>query len=233
METPRRTLAAMLVLLIGLPAYGKDLALLQLSQFDARTILHSPPANDSTQTKAELARLHAIETERTPAEFDAAVAAAKDETVFLFKPVFGAGFTADKLPETAAFFALAGNDESIFVKIAKDEWKRPRPAAIDPTLHPCTQSKSFSYPSGHATRGYLLGIILGAVVPDRRDAILTQAAAYARDRLVCGVHFRSDIEAGRLTASALAAVMLSQPEVRQRLAAVRAELEAAGFTKAE
>ncbi len=233
METPRRTLAALLVLLIGLPAYGKDLGLLQPSQFDARTILHSPPANDSTQTKAELAKLHAIETDRTPAEFRAAAEAGKDETVFLFKPVFGKDFTADKLPVTAAFFALAANDESIFAKVAKDEWKRQRPATIDPTLHPCAQSKSFSYPSGHATRGYVLGIILGAAVPERRDAILVQAAAYAHERLVCGVHFGSDIEAGRLTGTALAAVMLSQPDVRQRLAAVRAELESAGFTTAE
>ena len=232
METPGRTLAAMVVLLIGLPAYGRDLALLQLSQFDARTILRSPPAADSPQTKAELAELHTIETGRTPAAFDAAAEAGKDETVFLFKPVFGAGFTADKLPVTAAFFAQAANDESIFAKVAKDQWKRPRPAAIDPTLHPCAQSKSFSYPSGHATRGYVLGILLGAAVPERRDAILTRAAAYARERLICGVHFSSDIEAGRLTGTALAAVMLSQPQVRQRLAAVRAELEAGGFTKA-
>jgi hypothetical protein len=68
---------------------------------------HSPPANDSTQTKAELARSQTIETERTRAALDADAEAEKDETIFLFKPVFGAGFTADKLPLTTAFFALA------------------------------------------------------------------------------------------------------------------------------
>ena len=70
-EISRPTLAAKVFLLIGVPAYGKDPILLQPSQFDARTILHSPPANDSAQTKAELAALHQIETTRTPARLGA------------------------------------------------------------------------------------------------------------------------------------------------------------------
>ena len=225
----RRILAALGLVLIAAPIQAKDAILVQPSQFDARTVLHAPPADDSAQTKAELAKVHEIEAKRTQAEFDKAVADGKNETVFLFQPVFGDGFTAEKLPVTAAFFAKVGNDEGVFANVAKNTWKRPRPFLVDTTLHPCEHGKSFSYPSGHATRGYLLAVVLAAAVPEKRDAILDRAADYGRSRLVCGVHYRSDVEAGRTTGTALGAVMLSLPAVRTDLESVHAELAAAGF----
>lgn len=211
------------------PAFAKEPAFVPPSMFDARTILHTPPANDSDQTKAELVELHQIQTARTPAQFDKAKSDGENETVFLFHSVFGDGFTAEKLPATAAFFKKVGNDEGIHANVAKNEWKRPRPFLVDSTIKPCGPGKSPSYPSGHATRGYLLGVVLVAAVPEKRDAILERSAEYAQSRLICGVHYRSDVEAGKLVGTALASVMLTLPQVQQELTAVRAELQAAGF----
>lgn len=216
-------------LVAGGTAPAKEPLLVPASQFDARTILHTPPANDSEITAGELAELHRIEAGRTKAEFDKAAADGKDESVFLFRNVFGDGFAADRLPATAAFFAKVGNDEGFHAAIAKNQWRRPRPIAVDANIHPCGPGKSFSYPSGHATRAYVLGIVLASVVPAKRDAILERAADYARSRLICGVHYPSDVEAGRLVGTALAAVMLSSPRVQRELEPVRTELKAAGL----
>jgi acid phosphatase (class A) len=215
--------------LFAAPALAKDPAFVPPSVFDARTVLHAPPANDSAETKAELAELHRIQDARTQAQFDKAKADGENETVFLFQPVFGAGFTAEKLPLTTAFFAKVGNDEGIHASVAKNEWKRPRPFAVDSTIQPCGPGKSPAYPSGHATRGYLLGVVLGAAIPEKRDAILERSADYGQSRMICGVHYRSDVEAGKLVGMALASVMLALPQVQQELAAVRAELQAAGI----
>jgi acid phosphatase (class A) len=210
-------------------ARAKEPIFVPLSQFDAREVLHVPPANDSDATKAELKQLHKLQDARTPQAFEKAKADGENETVFLFAAVFGDGFNAEKLPATAAFFQRVGNDEGVHANVAKDFWKRPRPFVIDDTIHPCGPGKSFSYPSGHATRGYLLGVVLAAAVPEKRDAILERSADYGRSRLICGVHFRSDVDAGRMVGTSLAAIMLSQPAFRQELDGVRAELKAAGF----
>jgi len=228
-NTRSRLAAAGIVLLAG-PAAAKDAIFVQPAQFDVRTILQAPPAPDSMQTRAELSELHAIEAARTQADFDKAVADGKDETVFLFNALFGPGFTAEKLPATAAFFTRVGNDESVHAKIAKNEWHRPRPVAVDADIHPCGPGKSFSYPSGHATRGYVLGIVLASIVPEKRDAILARAADYARSRLICTVHYRSDVDAGHLLGTALAALMLASPQIQQELQGVRTELVVAGYT---
>jgi acid phosphatase (class A) len=200
------------------------------SQFDGGKLLHSPPAADSAATKAELAELLRIQNTRTPEALRQAQADAANQTVFLFKDVFGDGFTADKFPATARFFARVANDESVYEDGPKDYWKRLRPAMLDPAIQPCAPTSGFSYPSGHATRGYVFGVVLAAAAPEKRDAILDRAAAYAWNRVVCGAHFPSDVEAGRLLGTSLAAVMLAQPRFRQALEVVQVELHQAGYT---
>ncbi len=227
---PTTALAGFLMLLSA-PAWAAAPLPVPLSQFGIEAVLHAPPAPDSAQTAAELSELHRIEAARTPAELARAKADAADESVFLFQDVFGAGFTAAGLPRTAAFFARLQAEEEAQTDVAKRFWHRPRPGLADATLHPCKVSHSASYPSGHATDAYLIGVVLASVVPEKRDAILDRAAGFARNRMVCGMHYASDIEAGRLAGTALAAVILAQPRLRADLQPVRRELKAAGFAR--
>jgi acid phosphatase (class A) len=213
--------------------FFSDTIFVKPSQFDARKLMHSPPAAGSSTTKAELAEIRRIQDARTPEALQKAQADAANQTVFLFRTVFGDGFTADKLPATARFFTRVGHDESVYADVPKDYWKRLRPATLDPSIQPCAPTKGFSYPSGHATRGYLFGVVLAAAVPEKRDAILDRAADYAQSRVICGAHFPSDVEAGRLIGTSLAAVMLAQPAFRQALQVVQVELHAAGYTAGE
>jgi acid phosphatase (class A) len=226
----RRTALAVIIATAVAPALARDMSFVQLAQFDATEVLHSPPADDSPATKAELAELHAIRDARTPEALEKARADAAHQTVFLFASVFGDGFTADKLPVTAQIFARIASDESVYADVPKDYWKRSRPNTLDATIQPCAPTRGFSYPSGHATRGYVFGVVLAAAVPEKHDAILDRSAEYAHNREVCGAHFPSDVEAGRLLGTSLAAVMLAQPGFRRDLEAVRAELKAAGYT---
>ena len=54
----------------------------------------------------------------------------------------------------------------------------------------------FSYPSGHATGMELQARILGQLFPDKSDALLRRARQVADSRVVAGVHYASDTEAG-------------------------------------
>lgn len=198
-------------------------------QSEARLILPDPPTEGSPAQQAELAVLHAIEAQRTAQQAEAARADSGIRNVFLFKPVFGEAFTPANLPLTAALAERVIGDAGINAGAAKHTFNRRRPYAADPTLHPAcaTTSKDNSYPSSHSASGWLLGLTLVEMVPEQREAILARAEDYAHNRMVCGAHYPSDVEAGRALAYEVHGVMIQNPAYRAELASARAELRKA------
>jgi acid phosphatase (class A) len=81
----------------------------------------------------------------------------------------------------------------------------------------------YSYPSGHSTTGYLEALVLTMIVPEKRDAILARADDYAYSRVVCGVHYRTDVEASKSVAYAMIGVMMNNPQFKEELQAARSE----------
>jgi acid phosphatase (class A) len=191
-------------------------------------LIAAPPKEGSAEQKAELAELHRIESTRTAEQVKAAKDDEQNENMFLYRSVFGPGFTADALPLTAALGARVKAEQSAAGGALKTEFARLRPYAADKTLHPACEltTKANSYPSGHALTGYLEGLTLAELVPERRDAILARADDYAHNRLECGVHYPSDIEASRRVAYVVFGEMLASPEFEQELAGARQEMRA-------
>lgn len=189
------------------------------------TIIPAPPAEDSAVTEAEIAELHRIQDSRTPEEVKAAQADDGEEDIFLYKTVFGPSFNAQTLPLTAALSAHVRNDEPIASNGLKDRFRRPRPYQVDTTLHPVCKvtDKHNAYPSGHTLSGYLLALTLVQMVPEKSAEILQRADGYAHNRLVCGVHTASDLEASRLMAYVIFGSLLEEPRFQQELGAARAE----------
>jgi acid phosphatase (class A) len=197
------------------------------------TVLHvglqlpDPPAIGSQVNAAELGELHRIEASRTPEQAAQAKADEDEEDMFAFKTVLGTGFTPDALPLTAALGAHVKNEQSVVGHELKSMFQRPRPYQTDPTLHPVCEIKAAhdSYPSGHALTGYLEAFTLAELVPEKRSELLSRADEFARNRLVCGVHYPSDIEASRRVAYVVFGYMLATSRFQQDLAAARHELE--------
>lgn len=202
-------------------AYYIDPMVLDLSR-----LISDPPAVDSATNKAELAELHRIESARTPDQVAAAKADEAEEDLFAYKTVLGAGFTPEALPITADLGTHVKNEQSIAGGALKTAFARPRPYQADKTLHPaCALTEALnSYPSGHALTGYLEGLTLAELVPEKRTEILARADDYAHNRLVCGVHYPSDVEASRRVAYVVFGYMMATPRFQQDLAAARAEM---------
>lgn len=108
----------------------------------------------------------------------------------------------------------------------------PRAQAM-PAGAPCdaaqyeVDSYSFSYPSGHTAFGTLTAILLAQMVPEKHIELFERGREYGDSRLVGGVHFPSDIEAGRILATTVAALMMLDERFRADLDAARRELRAA------
>jgi len=198
-------------------------------QVRAFQILPAPPANDSAETTKELAKLHRLESARTPLQVQSAMADDKDESIFLFRSTMGGSFNAGALPLTAAFSQRVKSDAGGIAAPAKVGFLRIHPYNLDKTLKPicATKIKDDSYPSGHTFAGYLLALTLVDMVPEKRDAILARAEDYGRNRMICGVQYESDLEASKLLAYSTFALMASHPQYQKEMVAARMELRQA------
>ncbi len=199
--------------------YYVDPSVLNLSH-----LILPAPGQDSETTRKELADLHQIELTRTPTQIAAAQADDREEDIFVFANVIGPKFTMADLPLTAALSAHVHNDEAVMGGPLKAHYKRPRPFLFDATLHPvCRIDNDTAYPSGHSLSGYLLAFTMAEIVPEKTREILLRADDYAHNRLVCGVHYQSDVEASRRGAYIMFGFMMATPRFREDLAAARSE----------
>jgi acid phosphatase (class A) len=209
----------------GAAAVSKSAYYIDTSVLRVELLVQPPPAQDSALTKAELAEVHRVEQTRTPEQVAAAQADDKEEDIFSYRDVMGDGFAAESLPVTAAFSAHVHNEESVVGNPLKKKFKRLRPYQFDSSLHPvcALNAEATSYPSGHALSGYLLAFSLVEMVPEKSQQILARADAYAHNRIVCGVHYPSDVETSRRIALAVFGYMMANPRFQMELAAARTE----------
>lgn len=210
---------------ISLSASAKDAEpFISARDIDLVMLLPPAPLNDSAQTKAELGEVLTLQVTRT-AEMVARAKADAVENIWRFTDVMGPQFTAENLPNCAAFFAHVVSSEGAVVDPAKDFWQRPRPYLYSDLVKPIVKmTESGSYPSGHATVGTLMGIILANMVPEKRAEIMARAREYANNRIVAGMHYSSDIEAGRIAGTLIAANLLTHAEFRVGFKAAQLEL---------
>ena len=113
-------------------------------------------------------------------------------------------------------------------RTAKEHYQRRRPFLVEEGPI-CIAREDWlvaqgSYPSGHAASGWLWALVLSELAPDRADALMTRGRAYGESRVVCGVHYVSDIEAGRAVAAATLSRLRIDPAFRADMETARQEL---------
>jgi len=195
---------------------------------DLRRILPAPPADGSAEQQAELAELHRFQAQRTTPDIE--LARADQATVYwIFKSAFHSRrFMNSQLPLLNALFVHMSADEAAVLAPAQEAFARRRPFDVDLQLQPMIANvRNRSYPSAHALWGYVGALVLADMVPEKRDALLARAAQYAQGRLVAGVNYPSDIEAGRLAGTALAAMLFDCTAFATEEAAAKQELRKA------
>lgn len=117
----------------------------------------------------------------------------KETTPAIYEMLVAGIFTADKVSETA-----------------KAHYMRIRPYMYygDPTIAPWDEeelSHNGSYPSGHTILGWTTALLLTELAPEHADTILARGYMYGQSRVIAGFHWQSDVDAGRLAASAAVA----------------------------
>lgn len=94
----------------------------------------------------------------------------------------------------------------------KNRYARLRPFKGHAEVQPCIKkSKGYSYPGGHATYSRIFVDVLGDITPERKAEFLKRADEVASDRVVGGVHYPTDIAAGKVFGDDFHARLLQNP----------------------
>jgi acid phosphatase (class A) len=226
-------LAAALVLALPLAAFGDEEGAhgtphyLRPGEVDLAKILPPPPKPDSPAQRRDLAVSLAWQERRTPAMV-ALAQADQDRSIFRFGVIFGDRFSKERLPKVAALFAKALDDERNVGGKAKTFWSRARPFVASKLIRPCVvEPPTDSYPSNHAATGALYAEILVRMLPEQRGRIRARADQYGRNRVICGVHYKTDVEAGEHAGAVEARAMFQNADFRRDFAAARIEIRRA------
>ncbi len=188
-----------------------------------KSLLSPPPPNDSLQTQSELVHLLELQNSRDPAEVRQAASEAF-LTGFEFSSILGPWFTAKNLPKTAALMRELILADTAIVEPIKAHFSRQRPYQIDPRIKPCIPlDPTAGYPSGHAARTRILALTLAEIFPDQKSQLLSLADRIPQLRIMAGLHFPSDIAAGKLIGEKIFEAMTQSPAYQSALAQVRAE----------
>jgi acid phosphatase (class A) len=196
-------------------------------------LLMPPPKHDSAQTRAELQELLRLQGSRTSQQVEH-VKGDDHRTVERF--LGGMNIKIGLLSEAAIhFFDCIGTAVEKAVRDAKTTFVRTRPYRLHEsklrTLKKLTDRDSTSYPSGHATYGAVVGLVLVEMLPEKKEEIYKRIQDYGYSRLISGAHFRSDVYAGNIAGAAIAASLLSNEAFRDEFKQVKAELrKAVGLT---
>ncbi|MDE5960732.1 MAG: phosphatase PAP2 family protein [Duncaniella sp.] len=113
---------------------------------------------------------------------------------------------------------------------AKNYYNRQRPFSFyaEDTCNPEQQeelSTNGSYPSGHTSIGWATALVLAEINPERQNEILKRGYEMGESRVICGYHFQSDVDAGRITGAVTVARLHADPAFQTQLEKAKAEFK--------
>jgi acid phosphatase (class A) len=196
------------------------------AELDLSKVLPAPAAQDSNATRVELEQMLEIQARRSKQD---CLFAQSDTNIYpdQFAAASGlpTGVSFESSPATRSLFRSIRLVEIYAVQRAKKVFQRERPFLVDTRLKPCIKIPSDkSYPSGHSTWAFLAATVLTEMFPERKIEITERAQSYSRSRVIGGVHFPSDISAGRIAGETLARKLLADPNFQRDVARSREEL---------
>lgn len=187
-----------------------------LSKKEIRQILGDYPVLGSADGQADLDIL--IDYQNTRTAEDCRVAADEDKVTLKNLFVKNGGPLSEKEAKRLKWKLIPVYIEAgINIYKAKKLYKRPRPYDSHSVLKPCIpRESSYAYPSGHTTLGRVLGRTLGEIYPERAALFMQRANAISENRIIGGVHYPSDVAAGKILGDEIADIV-TKSEFFQKL----------------
>ncbi len=207
---------------------------------NAANFLPPPPEEGSLREQADIAAYREMRALEGTERWEIARADNEIETPGApraFDCALGFKFEPETMPTLTLLMGKMLGDLEMIQTPAKKGYFRKRPFVVEP-LPTCIAPETWlgasgSYPSGHSALGWAWSLVLAELAPDRADAILRRGLAYGESRAVCGLHYPSDVEAGRIVGGVIVTRLKSDPGFQADFAKAKEEFDAARATATE
>ena len=195
-------------------------------------LLPPPPAAGSAQAAADMETYKSTRALRNTPRWTLATQDANlkfPAAASTFSCALGIPVSQEGTPNLNMLLRRTLLDAGLATYAAKDKYNRQRPFVVtgEETCTPAEQpmlSKDGSYPSGHASLGWAWALVLVQAAPQNMDALLQRGYAFGQSRVICGVHWQSDVDAGRLIGAATVARLQSDETFKAQVALARDEI---------
>ena len=198
---------------------------------DGATIVGPPPEPKSARGRADRKTFNQTRKLAGTPAWDKAIADADlsgAEGFKSFSCAAGVRIGPEDTPVLARLLLRMTDDASTIYQPAKKVYQRARPP-VGNKKPICVPREKWietdgSYPSGHGMIGWSWGLVISEVAPEHASAVLARGRTFGDSRIVCGVHFQSDIEAGRYLGAAMVSRLHQNAEFVSDLETAKAEV---------
>lgn len=147
-----------------------------------------------------------------------------------FSEAFGHEISFENCPEIYTIFVRTIETSKQAVHKAKKYYVRKRPYVQYNEETAVPEHEEFnrttgSFPSGHTSMAWSAALILTELNPERGDELLKRGYEYGESRVIVGYHYQSDVDAGRLAASAAVAAMHADESFMRQLNKAKKEFK--------
>jgi acid phosphatase (class A) len=191
-----------------------------------------PPPGSAAEALDQQVAKEALALRDTPRWKVAALDAdlRNDAAVTAFSCPLGIPINATDTPLTYTMLRRVLIDAGAATGAAKTKYQHARPFMMDyaPICTPDDEKPlrdNGSYPSGHTSIGWAWALTLAEAAPDRSELILKRGLEFGDSRLVCNVHWESDVVEGRVIGSATFAALQTSPDFLSDLAVAKEEIK--------
>lgn len=199
---------------------------------DFLSMLPPSPVFNSMQDEADVATLRQWQQPDDSLRWQLANADVK-MSYDRFAQAFGTDINSVDTPLLVHLLDRVEQDVQAVAFSAKSFYDRPRPYQRFQMEHVCGTEHvpapevplrgGSSYPSGHTSFGWASVLILAEVAPQRGQQLLARGREYGESRIVCAVHYPSDIVGGELVATAVVERLHGEPEFENDLTCAKEE----------
>jgi acid phosphatase (class A) len=191
------------------------------SGFFDLSALEAYPKLGSAAGILDVTQLLYLQKTRTPAECAAAQEEANGAGLMLFFGGKHGLLSAGEIKKVEKELKWLTAQTGAKILYYKTKFKRPRPYISHSQIKPCIElENSKSYPSGHTTLARVYGRILAVIYPERALQFMKRADEAALNRMIGGVHYPSDVAAGKELGDSIADDYLQDGDHFYRLQAL-------------
>lgn len=200
---------------------------------EAVHLIPPPPPEGSPQEQYDRASVSLVVKTRSTSQIQQAINDADirfPSIAASFRCALGVEISEAYTPHLYRLMRRSFSDFVLATTPIKAHYKRPRPFVVN--SRPACIGKDVerlrndgSYPSGHSAFGFGWALTLASVDPERTIALVQRGLEIGDGREACNVHWRSDIDQGRVLASIVFARLQIEQEFQRDINLARQEVQ--------